>query len=118
MIDELTALENSLFLYKNCKDSDYLDRILHEDFMEFGTSGKIYHKKETIDLLMSVTEDRPIVIHYPKVRLLPGGQWLLHYISENKETGSYSNRTSIWIKDDNIKLYFHQGTPAQKAAAY
>lgn len=114
MLDTLVNLEKSLFKYENCMDLRYLTRILHPDFMEFGTSGKIYNRNTTIELLQTVTSDRPITIHSATLKQLSSYQWLLHYVSENEESGVISNRTSIWIKEHDYQLYFHQGTKTDK----
>lgn len=111
MKEILLDLEKSLFRYDNCVNYHFLNQILHSDFMEFGTSGKIYNKETTIQLLQSVKSDRLITIHSSVVKQLSPTQWLLHYVSESQESGVISNRTSIWIKEDKgYQMYFHQGT--------
>ncbi|ULG74544.1 hypothetical protein MGG13_01880 [Macrococcus brunensis] len=79
--------------------------------MEYGTSGQIYNREETIALLQTVQTDRPIIIHSSKILKLTNTHWLLHYVSENQESGIISNRSSIWVKtQSHYQMFFHQGT--------
>ncbi|WP_338041212.1 nuclear transport factor 2 family protein [Macrococcus brunensis] len=111
MITTLLTLEKSLFKYENCRDFHFLNHILHSDFMEYGTSGQIYNREETIALLQTVQTDRPIIIHSSKILKLTNTHWLLHYVSENQESGIISNRSSIWVKtQSHYQMFFHQGT--------
>ncbi len=40
---------------------------------------------------------------------LDGQSWIVHYMTR-EETGAIYYRTSIWIGQENLKLYFHQAT--------
>ena len=48
MIELLLKLEMSLWINETRNNLEYLDRILHNDFQEFGKSGKIYFKTDIL----------------------------------------------------------------------
>lgn len=113
--EELKLLEESLWRALTRFDDAYMDRILAEDFCEFGRSGRIYQRQ---DMFPSQGDGEEINATLPlrdfRVRALSGYIVQVMYISEVRygekmETG---NRSSIWRRDANgWRLCFHQGTP-------
>ncbi|MGN1372051.1 MAG: DUF4440 domain-containing protein [Candidatus Coprovivens sp.] len=102
-------LEKSLFKKEYLNDREYLDRIFHDDYMEYGKSGLIYYKKEIVDSLFG-SENRNIEIKDLTVKRLSDMYYLIHYISIEGEAFE-TLRTSIWVDTgDECKLLFHQGT--------
>ena len=93
-------------------DRDYLQRVLHPDFFEFGRSGRTWTRAETM-----ATEggEIDVVLPLPDLTIceLGDGTVLVTYRSiVRHEELDYANRSSIWVRDgDAWRLRFHQGTP-------
>ena len=60
-IMDLYELELSLFKGEYLKDYDYLCNIFHNDYMEYGKSGLVYRKDDTIKSLYG-KDDRNIKV--------------------------------------------------------
>lgn len=88
------------------------ETILSEDFIEFGTSGKIYDKTSQLGFINEegLTEI-PFIITNFCVNLLSEKIAHVIYQTESIADGSKSLRSSIW-RHENTRwyLYFHQGT--------
>ncbi len=113
---KLRLLEESLWKSETRFNVRYLETILSNDFFEFGRSGKVYTRDETIAA--------------PKQEIgaaLPLREFKCHYVSEDVALVTYvtevsgsggvllGNRSSIWVKTpDGWKLRFHQGTPRKE----
>lgn len=108
--------EEALWKEQTRFDKGYMEEVLHEDFFEFGRSGKRYTRKQIIDIdteIQSINCSLPLEAF--KVSPLSETLYLVTYISEVQyETLERSNRSSLWEhKEDQWKLLFHQGTPIE-----
>ena len=108
-------LETSLFKKEYLSDKEYLENIFHDNFMEYGKSGLVYRKRDTIDALYNAG-DRNILVEDLLCEKIDEKTYIVHYVSVNSyNVAAY--RTSIWIENDNkLQLYFHQGTTANENA--
>lgn len=93
--------------------SDDFKELLSDDFVEFGTSGRIYNKEMQLDSVdtkgLAVC---PFTIHHFSVQQLAPHIVHITYQTEAIDSGSRSNRSSIWkYEHEKWRLYFHQGTP-------
>lgn len=109
--NELKKLEESLWISQTRFDTTYMDNILGKDFFEFGRSGRIYSRSETLS--------------HPKQEIfakIPLENFKVHHIDFNTKQVTYisevgveklrANRSSIWVNNEGSwKLIFHQGTP-------
>ncbi len=113
ILDELLfKYEKDFFNYNFCHDKEAFVSRIHDDFLEYGTSGIIYKKADTIIFLNSISEDRHFEISNFQCESLCHNAMIIHYISVNLDNNKKALRTSIWKKDGaDWKLYFHQGTP-------
>jgi hypothetical protein len=111
-VEKLKELEESMWRSETRFDREYMERILSPDFFEFGRSGRIYKRKDTL-----AAPSQEIGARLPlkdfKVHQISDNVVLVTYVSiiesENVQIG---NRSSIWMKtDEGWKLRFHQGTP-------
>ncbi len=112
--ERLRALEESLWRPETRFNQDYMSRILSPDFIEFGRSGRVYQRADTLN-----TPEGPIKAKMPlenlDVRLIDANVALVTYISR-EEYGQVrvSNRSSIWSRtEDGWRIRFHQGTPVE-----
>lgn len=96
--------------------------LLADDFIEFGRSGRIYDKPQTVEALASEVPGfglaERLASHFHASQLAEGVV-LLTYRSVRRETGNmaHSLRSSIWAwRKGRWQMVFHQGTPADGIA--
>lgn len=110
---EITKKENSLWEIETRANKQYMEELLHPDFIEFGRSGKKYDRIACIKALVG---DFTTKIPLPEIdiKMVSEDVLLVHYISEAVFTSGkeIARRTSVWKKvDKDWLLLFHQGTP-------
>ena len=106
MYDVLLGLEKDLFRYEKITDKKWLDSTLHDRFKEMGSSGSIFGKNDTIEALSASKSDRDIDIYNFECEALNEDCWIVHYMTKADDQLFY--RTSIWIRENGLKLIFHQ----------
>lgn len=86
---------------------------LSNDFVEFGTSGRMYNKEMQLNLVDTKGSAAcPFIIKNFSVQQLAPTIVHITYQTETIDNGSKSNRSSIWkYEHEKWRLYFHQGTP-------
>jgi len=100
------------------RSPEKLDHILHDRFVEFGSSGRVYDKDSMIaELAEEPTTD--ISISEFKTLALGAEIVLVTYRATISEAGDKSAksslRSSIWkLNDGNWQMIFHQGTPISR----
>ena len=107
MNNEILNLEKSLFKLEYMNNKDYLDSIISDDYLEIGKSGKIINKEDVIKELLTLKEDRKIDI-YNFTCTQEDNIFIVHYITLSNDNKIY--RTSIWKKENNYKILFHQAS--------
>ena len=111
---ELRRLEESLWRRETRFDRAYMEGVLAPDFFEFGRSGRVYDRAETLSIGASDI-DAKLPLAAFRITGLDIATVLVTYVSEvgaSKEA-LLSNRASIWSRTDaGWRLRFHQGTPA------
>lgn len=117
-VDKLRKLEESLWIAHTRFDQTYMEQILSPEFVEFGRSGNVYSREETLTAAY-----RDIHCTFPlknfTAQLIDTNVFLVTYLSENVRDGEVlrANRSSIWIKTPTRwQLRFHQGTPVFHSA--
>lgn len=111
----LKSLEESLYQPDTRFDREYLENILAPDFIEFGSSGRVWTRGQ--------------IIRTPQVAIgvrLPLPEFGLQMVSEDVALVTYrsemgldyadaANRSSIWRRTvDGWQLVFHQATPTNR----
>ncbi len=109
--DLIYHLEISLLTDDVRKDVSHLNKLIHDDFTEFGSSGIVYNKKDILDTLPKEGSNNFIdseVINFD-ISCESNDFVAVKYIlirGQNK-----SLRSSIWQKfDGSWMMIFHQGT--------
>ena len=112
----LSALERSLLGPKIWTDRARLADLLSDDFIEFGSSGRVWTKATTIADL-AVEEPDPSTTRTVtdlRVRLLAGEAALVTYAVSQQSPGEArveTLRSSVWTREDGKwRMLFHQGT--------
>lgn len=110
--EDLQLFEEGLWRTETRFDSRWMDEVLAPDFFEFGRSGRVYGRQDTLE-----TEAQPIDAELPladfRVRLLDSNIAQVTYVSAVTYDGvqELANRSSIWSRTENgWRLRFHQGT--------
>jgi hypothetical protein len=113
----LVSLENKLLSAAVRKSAEEIAQLLADDYLEYGSSGKVYNKKDTIEALQS----EPVIeisAHDFEVKLLTPEVALVRYIAVKKDKtiiDASSLRSSLWKKTgENWQIVFHQGSKIQK----
>ncbi len=92
-----------------------MDALLDDEFLEFGASGKVYDKQQTMDALKSQEIGAQLPLPDFSARLLAPGVALVTYRSLqtfSDGTVKEARRSSIWRKSEKgWRVVFHQGTP-------
>jgi len=108
----LRKLEESLWIADSRFNPEYMEHILSIDFFEFGRSGRIYKREDTLAVprqeINTLLPLKNFTIHPISKDVV-----LITYISHVKyERLEIGNRSSIWSKTNGRwQLRFHQGTP-------
>ena len=91
-------------------DANYLEAVLHDDFIEIGRSGSRWTKAEVIvGLLAEVCSAEPVVDEWHSTRLSPALALLTYRLTG--PGGVQSRHSSIWDTSGRLPiLRFHQGT--------
>ena len=117
--EHLRKLEESLAKPEIRRSPEELDRLLADDFREFGGSGRVFDKGQIIDALQSQPEVQLWLDEF-QVKCLSPDIVLVTYRGNCRFPGSdevsHSLRSSIWRhRDGRWKVVFHQGTPSAQA---
>ena len=115
LIDQLYQLEKRLLQPEVRKSTDDLANILAEDFIEFGSSGRIFDKQQVIEGLLHSPTLRMTLKDFQAKILAPDVVLTTSRVVKHNEPRAemkYSLRSSIWkFIDGSWQMVFHQGTP-------
>lgn len=106
---ELVTLELKLQQEDVRSDKKQLAQLVHDNYLEFGRSGKVWKKA---DLLVSDQKIPQLHIQSSEFSVQKVGErsYLVSYLTTEKETGKQTNRRSPWVKEENAwQLLFHEG---------
>lgn len=117
----LRSLEERLLTPQMRSSPGEVANLLADDFVEFGRSGRIHDKQQTVEALAGEThgsEPAERTASHFHINELADGVALLTYRSTLRMAGnvSHSLRSSIWIWcDGRWQMVFHQGTPTDRS---
>ncbi|MFZ0393930.1 MAG: nuclear transport factor 2 family protein [Terracidiphilus sp.] len=111
----LRRLEESLLSPAVRRDGERLRAMLTEDFLEFGSSGRVWTRKSIIELLATEKNFFPPAIEDFQCAMLTDKVALVTYrtLRNDGKSGESleSLRSSIWTRrDGEWRMRFHQGT--------
>ena len=110
----LRACEGALLDPSLRRNRRRVSELLAEDFLEFGSSGRVWTREQILDLLE--TEDyQPPAMEDFKCALIAGGVALVTYrtirINPHTEERAATLRSSLWTRESGKwRVRFHQGT--------
>jgi hypothetical protein len=112
---QLRKLEESLLDTAVRRDRKKMRSMLAENFLEFGSSGRVWTRKSIIELLSQETAFVPPAIEDFNCAFLTDDVTLVTYrtVRTDPESGEVlaSLRSSIWTNESGAwRMRFHQGT--------
>ena len=112
---DLKQLEEKLLEPRVRSSAEAMEGLLADEFLEIGSSGRIYNKQQTLEALGRETATRWSLSDFRALWLAPDLALTTYrvsrFTSQDGQTAT-SLRSSIWaIKDGRWQLVFHQGTP-------
>jgi hypothetical protein len=85
-----------------------VERLLHPEFREFGTAGRVWDRASIVAALAEDPGPRATASEV-EARTVADGVVLVTYVAE--AAGWRSLRSSLWVRDeDGWRVLFHQGT--------
>ena len=112
LAEHLETLEREL-LTPTARRSERVDRLLAEDFLEFGTSGRTYTKADMVMALRNEAPTRITATDFQLKQFGPDIALLTYRSCRYAESPVHALRSSIWRHEDGQwRMVFHQGTPA------
>jgi len=108
---ELQLLEEGLWRAETRFDRAWMESVLAPGFFEFGRSGRVYSREDTLGITARPIEAR---IEDFEARLLGPDIAQVTYTSVETYKGEeqVANRSSLWSRtEDGWRLLFHQATP-------
>ncbi len=116
---QLQRLERTLLDPDVRHDRSRVEELLSADFLEFGSSGRVWTREETLQLLATESFIAPVMEDFT-CRMLSDDVALVTYRSVRRTSDgavqAEALRSSIWIRSGaKWKVAFHQGTPARPA---
>ena len=108
--ERLRELEESL-LRPDVRKSKELVSLLSDHFIEFGTSGRVYTKRDLVALLQAETPSTQTTSNFNVQFLAPTVALLTYVICHEASPPAYTLRSSIWQNfGERWQMVFHQST--------
>jgi hypothetical protein len=109
-------LEESLLTNEVRTSYEKLDVLLHSEFIEYGSSGKVYTKSDVLERLPASSPLKYVLSSF-EVFELAEDLVQTRFVTDRENTDgghTVSLRSSLWkIENGDWKMYFHQGTPTE-----
>lgn len=103
--DEIRELEEQLVTSAVRASADALDRLVSDEFVEFGSSGRVYTKHDVIAQMLAEPSITVRVADFHVLAVTPDVALATY------RTGR-SVRSSLWRREGEAwRIVFHQGTP-------
>ncbi|KTC84369.1 MULTISPECIES: DUF4440 domain-containing protein [Legionella] len=108
MNQTIYELELSLLTPTVRQSKAKLNNLLADNFLEFGSSGKIYNKEYQLNSLPSEEQKKFFVEDFTTIELMPQVILATYKVTINTQK---SLRSSLWkFNGKNWQMIFHQGT--------
>lgn len=112
---ELKGLEEEL-LQSAVRKSTRLTELLADDFIEFGSSGRVYTKSDLVAVLQAEMPVVQTTSDFNVISLAPDVALLSYKIRRHSEPEVQTLRSSIWRRTKGQwRMVFHQATITQTA---
>jgi len=113
--DHIKALEESLLDPTNRRNPELISNLLADDFLEFGSSGRIFDKAAILEDLRTEPPHPAAILSDFAIRPLAPEVMLVTYRTTRRDSSGQiirqAHRSSIWInRNGTWQITFHQGT--------
>ena len=111
----LRHLEEQLLKPEVRTSADRVGYLLADDFIEFGSSGRVFNKRQIIETLQQEARNSAprVLLADFTVRQLAPDAMLVTYRALSEGRGGSRLRRSVWkLIDGRWRMLFHQGTPS------
>ena len=103
--------EESLLQPGGRSSADRVAALLAEDFIEFGSSGKIHTKQQAIETLRHIEPVPMEIRHFQMTEIAPDVILITYHAIRTDGDGLTSLRSSLWKRiRGSWQIIFHQGT--------
>ena len=111
--EQLVELERALWRAETRYDRRFMERVLADDFSEFGRSGRVHTRSDTLAVIGGDTIQA--TLRDIEVDRVTDDVALVTYVTEvQSDALDLAYRASVWVRrDGRWQLRFHQGTPLQ-----
>ncbi|RKX31944.1 MAG: DUF4440 domain-containing protein [Candidatus Zixiibacteriota bacterium] len=113
----LYHLEESLHQPEIRRSPEKLQKLLADDFVEFGSAGCVYDKQSIVEALGAESTLQINITDFHAISLSPNTALVTYRAAVSKSDGGpakHSLRSSIWRQRNTTwQMVFHQGTPTQ-----
>jgi hypothetical protein len=117
--DHILGLEQRLLQPDLRRSPKELEVLLADDFLEYGSSGSIYRKRDVIEALQHESPQLRLLTEFHVVALSSDVVLATYRIARQgppEHAPSHSLRSSVWrLNLGKWQLQFHQGTPCPPA---
>jgi hypothetical protein len=120
----IKGLEEKLLLQKIRSSREELEKLVSPDFIEYGSSGKIYNYLGIIAYLLANSADtfNYTFVNFKTIRLSDDTILALYILeTEKNHKITITNRSSLWRREGDSegedswwRIIFHQGTRVTK----
>jgi hypothetical protein len=115
--EELRRLEEMLLEPEVRRNSELVAALIGDDFVEFGSSGRVFDKAAILAELKDEVRTRNVILSEFGCRMLAEGIALITYRTTRRHEGGAvlgsAWRSSVWVnREGRWQLVFHQGTPS------
>jgi hypothetical protein len=110
---ELYKIERKLTEDEYRKNRVWLDGIIHDEFKEIISDGRVFEKTELIDILVSSDGGNMSCFDFEGVELASDCA-LITFKTKQESSDKSCARSSIWKNICGWKLMFHQATEIKK----
>jgi hypothetical protein len=114
----LRQLEERLLQPGVLKSTQEVADLLADEFIEFGSSGRVFNKRQLIESLQREPAVRRSLLEFHASVLAPGVVLVTYrVVRQNAADGqpTRSLRSSVWkLSDGRWQMVFHQGTLSQE----
>ncbi|WP_425454560.1 DUF4440 domain-containing protein [Gracilibacillus dipsosauri] len=105
----LLELEQSHLKQENRTSSEFFEKLLADDFFEFGSSGKVFYKKDCVEA--GGVGARDLSLYDFEIHPLSSEAVLTTYRVKDLTQKKDTLRSTVWkFIDGRWQIFFHQGT--------
>jgi hypothetical protein len=108
---QLRHLEEQLLQPDVRSSAERVDALLADDFVEFGSSGQVFDKKQIMTLLRQETPTKRALSKFESTMLSENIVLVRYRATRGNKPPVHTLRSSIWrLSNGQWQMVFHQGT--------